>query len=349
MRHPRLKAPPHALGGAFYHCLSRVVDKQFLFGPNEKDRFLLLLRECERFSRVRVLSFAILDNHFHLLLHVPHRPPAHLLPSPDQIVRDLHALSGHQFPLAVQHHFQLLRQSPDPSAFLRYLASFHARMFDLSAFMKLLKQRFTQWFNASHQRKGTLWEERFKSVLVDPSGPSLATLAAYIDLNPVRAGIVSDPKDYPWCSYALALAGSKSAKSAIHFLVSVLRQSHEASPARALETYRQHLFLSGDIRHESIRPDGTPARGALAADAVANVLRAKGKLPLAEYLKCRVRYFCDGAIFGGREFVETMFKAHRQRFGPKRRSGARPLRGLADLPLFTVRDFRLRVFGAPGS
>ena len=56
--------------------------------------------------------------------------------------------------------------------------------------MKLLKQRFTQWFNRQRGRKGTLWEERFKSVLVEGTGEVLATMAAYIDLNPVRAGIV---------------------------------------------------------------------------------------------------------------------------------------------------------------
>ena len=69
------------------------------------------------------------------------------------------------------------------------------------------------------------------------------------------------------------------------------------------------------------------------------------------YLRCRVRYFCDGAVFGGREFVEGIFRACRDRFGPKRRSGARSMRGLADSALFTARDLRLNLFGearAPG-
>ena len=68
-----------------------------------------------------------------------------------------------------------------------------AQVNDLSAFMKLLKQRFSQWFNRTHQRTGTLWEERFRSVLIEGTGPALATVAAYIDLNPVRAGLVHDP------------------------------------------------------------------------------------------------------------------------------------------------------------
>ena len=67
-------------------------------------------------------------------------------------------------------------------------------MWDVSGYLQRLKQRFTQWFNRRKGRRGVLWEERFKSVLVEGSGDPLSTMAAYIDLNPVRAGLVEDPK-----------------------------------------------------------------------------------------------------------------------------------------------------------
>ena len=60
-----------------------------------------------------------------------------------------------------------LRQQGHHQAADDYKAKYLARMWDLSGFMKLLKQRFTQWFNQKQGRKGTLWEERFKSVLVE--------------------------------------------------------------------------------------------------------------------------------------------------------------------------------------
>ena len=66
-------------------------------------------------------------------------------------------------------------------------------MWDVSGYLQRLKQRFTQWFNRRKGRRGVLWEERFKSVLVEGSGDPLSTMAAYIDLNPVRAGLVDDP------------------------------------------------------------------------------------------------------------------------------------------------------------
>ena len=59
------------------------------------------------------------------------------------------------------------------------------RMHDLSEFMNGLLKRFTRWFNRRHERTGTLWEDRFKSVIVENGFPA-RTVAAYIDLNPVR-------------------------------------------------------------------------------------------------------------------------------------------------------------------
>jgi hypothetical protein len=79
-------------------------------------------------------------------------------------------------------------------------------MHDLSQFMKTVLQRMTRWFNLCHQRKGTLWEERYKSVIVE-DGIAARTMAAYIDLNPVRAGMVSDPAEYRWSSYGEAVGG----------------------------------------------------------------------------------------------------------------------------------------------
>ena len=66
---------------------------------------------------------------------------------------------------------------------------FTYRMHDLSEFMKTLMQRFTQWFNRTHKRSGNLWEEAFKSVIVE-DGVAARTMAAYIDLYPVRSGMM---------------------------------------------------------------------------------------------------------------------------------------------------------------
>ena len=62
--------------------------------------------------------------------------------------------------------------------------------------------------------------DRFKSLAVE-SGTALRTMAAYIDLNPVRAGLVDDPKDYYWSGYGEAMQGNRRAQVAICKIVEV--------------------------------------------------------------------------------------------------------------------------------
>lgn len=111
----------------------------------------------------------------------------------------------------------------------------------LSQFMKLLKQRFSIWFNENHGRFGTLWAERFKSVLVEPKRGVLETIAAYIDLNCVRAGLVSDPKDYRFCGYAEAMGGSTKARAGLIAISAPAQPSWREVQA----CYRQMLFGAG--------------------------------------------------------------------------------------------------------
>ncbi len=59
---------------AVYHCISRVVDRRFIFGPGEKERFVALMREYEQFCGVQVLTYCLMSNHFHILVEVPKRP-----------------------------------------------------------------------------------------------------------------------------------------------------------------------------------------------------------------------------------------------------------------------------------
>jgi hypothetical protein len=128
-------------------------------------------------------------------------------------------------------------------------------------------------------------------------------------------------------------------------IVQALQQGEEATISRSLEVYRMHLYRTGVEGRESLGEDGRPLKGSLAREEVVQVLEARGRLPLSEYLRCRVRYFCDGAVFGSRDFVEDIFRVYRGRFGAKRRSGARRMRGLEGEKLYTLRDLRLRVFG----
>jgi putative transposase len=69
-----------------------------------------------------------------------------------------------------------------------------------SRLMQSVGRRYVRYINDVHQRTGTLWEGRFKSALID-SEQYLLTCSRYIELNPVRAGMVKHPEEYPWSSY----------------------------------------------------------------------------------------------------------------------------------------------------
>ncbi|MFT7172231.1 MAG: hypothetical protein ACI9NQ_000440 [Paracoccaceae bacterium] len=134
---------------------------------------------------------------------------------------------------------------------------FMKRFCDVSVFMKELKERFSRWFNKQNGRRGPLWMDRFKSVLVDGED-ALATMAAYIDLNPVRAGIVADPLDYAWSGYGEACAGSRRAKRGMS---KALSHPQDLWEKRTLPRYRIFLFdEGGEVEDERI-PEKAKRRG----------------------------------------------------------------------------------------
>jgi len=171
---------------------------------------------------------------------------------------------------------------------------------------------------------------------VEGRGEPLHTMAAYIDLNPVREGLVEDPKDYRWSGYGEAMGGSQRARRGLAKVTGRPVDGWES--AGGAEAYRCLLFSSG-VEIKDAQNLNVVERGVTAEEARA-VLREKGKLSTAELVRLRVRYFSDGLVLGSREFVEAAFAANRGQFGPKRRSGARRVLE-SESPLYAIR--RLRV------
>jgi putative transposase len=105
--------------------------------------------------------------------------------------------------------------------------------------MKHLGQRYVQHVNRTYRRSGTLWEGRFRSCLVQ-SEHYLLACARYIELNPVRAAMVSHPRQYQWSSYRINAEGNASNLIVPHDQYRALGRS---DPARR-EAYRA-LFRAG--------------------------------------------------------------------------------------------------------
>lgn len=338
MRQPRLKAPQE-WPVAYYHCVSRVVDQRRVFGSREKQMFVKLMRLYERVCQVRVITYCVMSNHFHVLVEIPQRPAAP--PEEREILAHIHHCHGKTRAWMVAEEVRQFRAAGAHDAARRVLDRWLSRMWDISHFMKTLKQRFTQWFNRIHGRRGTLWEERYRSVIVEGTAESLAMVAAYIDLNPVRAGIVRDPKAYLWSGYGAAVAGVGNAVRGIETIVRLLEQKPPAG-RRALARYRMTLSGVESARPTRIAPARNPSHPGhrLASSAVERIQRDRAQLSRWKMLRCRVRYFTAGAVIGARAFVDAVFKAHRKRFGPSRRDGARPMKGANFGGLCALRDLR---------
>jgi REP element-mobilizing transposase RayT len=336
-----------------YHCISRVVDRRFVFAERECEAFRMFLRMYENFSGCRVLSYCIMSNHFHLLLEVP--PLAEGGLSDEVLLQRLSALYSEAFVAGVAAELVEARKSGAEDGAGEIHARFTYRMHDLSEFMKGLLIRFTRWFNRTHARTGTLWEERFKSVIVE-SGVAARTIAAYIDLNPVRAGMVKDPADYRWSSYGEAVGGGakgygKKAREGLvraYFCDQGVGWEAEKWP-EVSRLYRRLMGMALGKKSGSAQVSAS-AKGLgqstmntaemLASGDNGTVLKDLG---LAKMLHCRVRYFTDGAVIGSKEFVNEAFASARERFGPKRKDGARVMKGSgsgAKGVLWSLRDLR---------
>ena len=376
---------------AIYHVTSRVVHRQRLFSPEAKEEFRKFMRMYERFSGCRVLSYCVMTNHFHLLLEVPPLPAAgiggevvrgvDLRLSEEELLRRLGGLYSRRVVAGVAAEIASARQmiAGDWEGFAELSAEgqkksrrsgeetliaiferYTKRMHDLSLFMKGLLQRFTRWFNKENGLRGTLWEERFHSVIVE-GGLACRTMAAYIDLNPVRAGICQVPEDYRWSSYGEAIGGGRGSRLARSGLVRALR-GHERragdprgwAQGGAAKEYRRILVTEGteQAQERGQTKDGRKIRVVTrkgrkreeAQEELAGLNKEEIRdLAIAKVVRCRVRYFTDGVVIGSRKFVNDTFQLNRQQFSKKRKDGARKPRGaLRDLAgeIWSLRDLQ---------
>jgi hypothetical protein len=119
-------------------------------------------------------------------------------------------------------------------------------------------------------------------------------VAAYVDLNPVRAGQVTDPKDYRWSGYGEAVAGQQRARRG---LASFHPSADWASVGAA---YRKVLMATAGRA-------GSSRKMVLDGERIRQELAKGGELALGEVLRLRVRYFTDGVVLGSRNYVNEVF------------------------------------------
>jgi len=317
--------------------MSHTVSGTPYFDHRAKEILRKMIWQVADFSGVDVLTYCIMSNHFHVLVRVP--VPQQL--SDAELLRRYRVLyprpTKYQTARIEVMEKQLAEDGEEAAAIRRKLL---ARMGDVSEYMKSVKQRFSVWYNRSHGRVGTLWSERFKSILVEGRGNPLQTMAAYIDLNPVRAGLAADPKDYRFCGYAEALAGAPGARRGLRDIWRAYADGSERGNLSIDEALRMHRELI--FGHRAAEP-GLPE---VERERVLKELEKGGAvLPKATVLRCRVRYFTDGAILGTEDYVRGFIDLWQVEKGRKYPPKANALHGADWRDLACIRGLRKSVFG----
>jgi REP element-mobilizing transposase RayT len=246
---------------------------------------------------VEVLGFCCMGNHFHLLVRM--RPETDY--SDGDIKKRLAAFYDKE-PVFYEDG-----QVP----------YFRGRLGSLSEYVREIKVRFTRFYNKRHGRKGYFWGDRFKSVIVE-NGQTLINCLAYIDLNPVRAGLVVRPEEYRWNSIGYHIQSNN--KDDFLSLDFGLREFGEMNDTERLRRYRRFLYETGAM---------DKGKGGQIDTAVVEKERTNDfELTRARRFLYRTRYFTDSGIIGGKAFVSETYQKTRKLFGAKREKIPKPVSGL---------------------
>jgi REP element-mobilizing transposase RayT len=336
-----------------------------VLGDAEREQFRTYLRMYENFTGCRILCYCLMSNHFHVLLEVPPMPQGGL--SDEQLLTRLRAIYSEGIVLEVAKELKNAREKNHTAHAQQIHQRYTYRMHDLSQFMKTVLQRMTRWFNTRHERRGTLWEERFKSVIVE-DGTAARMTSAYIDLNPVRAGMVKDPAEYRWSSYGEAVGGGakgdgkKAREGLVRACLGHQGVGFDAKKWQEVGSmYRKLMGMAIERKSGALSAEVAEVKKQRLQAVVENLKKSGAKpgaqavatqgenetflreLSMAEKLGHRMRYFTSGAVIGSREFVNEVFSLARERFPEKRKDGARKMKGLpkeAQGLLWSMRDLR---------
>lgn len=272
MRMPRFKVQDRSI---FYHLYNRVAgEPDFLpFGPKEKEYFVRLLHKLDLLYSIKVVSYQVMSNHFHLVVHAPKESP-----SKEELCRRYEA-----------YHDGKRRMTPsDPRCEL-----WATRVRDISWYMQTLQQSFTRWFNRTRRmrRRGSLWADRFKHTILGDS-QAVWECCKYVEMNAVRAGIVESPADYRFCSFGM-WTNTGYHPFAINVKDALFPSIQGFYPFRNLD----ELYAS--MRNTFSRTQKSHMHG----DEDLSVF--------VTYLDRRVRFWVDGLIIGTQLFIEDLLTKHR--------------------------------------
>jgi REP element-mobilizing transposase RayT len=282
-----------------YHVMSRTALDGFPLGDIEKDFMLDLIRRYAALYLVEILGVCIMGNHFHLLVRVI---PEHKF-TDDEILKRYEDFYGDE---------RIFTEGLVPSLRLK--------LSNLSEFMREIKVGFARFYNRRHNRRGYFWGDRFKSVIVE-NGGTLINCLAYIDLNPLRAGLVERPEQYRWNS----LGYHVQTNNQDNFLSTDfgLKEFNVKSQKERIRRYRQYVYEAG-----SINPPEAGSTNIIGGKVFEKERSREFELSKSDRFRYRTRYFTDSGIIGSKEFVSTNYQRFKNLFYSKHEKKPKPINGL---------------------
>jgi putative transposase len=197
------------------------------------------------------------------------------------------------------------------------------KLSSLSEFMREVKVGFARFYNRRHNRRGYFWGDRFKSVIVE-NGETLINCLAYIDLNPLRAGMVKRPEDYRWNSLGYHIQTNNKD----NFLSTDfgLKEFNVKSKKERIRRYRRYVYEAGALNKSE---KGTVK---VIEDKVLEKERHREfELSRSDRFRYRTRYFTDSGIIGSKEFVSINYQRFKNLFHSKHEKKPKPIKGLSGM------------------
>ncbi len=279
----------------YYHVVARCVRRAWLWGYDEytqrdyshrKAWVLDRLSTLTHIFAIDICAYAVMSNHYHLVVHVNRSAAKHW--SDEEVVARWSALFS--IPRLVTCWLSGAANEAEAEAAQQLITRWRERLQDISWFMRCLNEHLARRANAEDRCTGRFWEGRFKSqALLDEAG--LLTAMAYVDLNPIRAGIATTPEDSEFTSIyerIRALHARSEAVVAGNLAVSLLPfrandRTDGAIPC-CLEDYLELVEWTGRAihpdKHGSIHADLPTIMERLSIDAEAwqRIMRPRGNI-----------------------------------------------------------------------
>ena len=190
----------------------------------------------------------------------------------------------------------------------------------LSQFVKKIKQNFSRYYNKRQHRRGTLWGERYKSLIVE-NGNTLINCLAYIYLNPLRVGLVQKPEDCRWNSIGYHVqTGNRDDFLSLDF---GLKEFGVLNAKEQLRRYRRYLYEAGAVDRAE-----TGQRRVIETTVVEKERKKEFKISRVDRFRYRTRYFTDSGIIGTKDFVSTTYQRFKTYFNARHAKIPKSIKGL---------------------